>query len=406
VSAPAVAFVAPASTASIFRHSRRDAWLVVVGAGYAALLAFVLRWAFLGGVLEMSIAALVVAAGVVWLSNTVAHVHLHSPMFRHRAENRVFGAYLSLLLAIPQTIWRARHLRHHTGNAGRESPRGTCLEVALIAALWSLLLWQAPRVFLGAYLPGYLLGLLLCRWQGDWEHHGGVEGGMSYYGTLYNRVWFNDGYHAEHHRWPGEHWTRLPARRLADSDSRSSAFPPLLRWIEAARWRARALARLERVALSSRLLQGWLVDVHERAFAALLPALLERGTVERIAVVGGGLFPRTVLVLRRLLPRAQLVVWEMNHQHAEIARAHLARMSPDHRVEFVERRFDGRVIARNEDPFDVVVLPLAFEGDRDAIRASGASLVVHDWLWKRSLSTKATAVVSPWLFKRLDLVSR
>jgi hypothetical protein len=227
---------------------------------------------------------------------------------------------------------------------------------------------------------------------------------VSHYGALYNRLWFNDGYHAEHHRFTGEHWTRLPARRLSASHAESSAFPPLLRWMESGRWHASLLARLERLALSSAMLQRWLVDVHARAFAALLPLVLQQGAVARVAIVGGGLFPRTVLVLRRLLPHAELVVWEMNSEHAAIARDHLAHEPRAPRVEFIERRFDATKV--DERPFDLCVIPLAFEGDRNALLgASGARLIVHDWLWARSRSATATAVVSPWLFKRLVLVS-
>jgi hypothetical protein len=56
-------------------------------------------------------------------------------------------------------------------------------------------------------MPGYLAGLGLCLLQGHFEHAGGTT---SHYGWLYNRLFFNDGYHVEHHRRPGIHWTQLP----------------------------------------------------------------------------------------------------------------------------------------------------------------------------------------------------
>ena len=36
---------------------------------------------------------------------------------------------------------------------------------------------------------------------------------VSAYGKLYNFVWFNNGYHQEHHFRPGTHWMDLPKVR-------------------------------------------------------------------------------------------------------------------------------------------------------------------------------------------------
>src|SRR5438093_1490171 len=69
-----------------------------------------------------------------------------------------------------------------------------------------------PAFLVVVALPGWLAGMALCRLQGDGEHASSTEG-VSFHARLYNRLWFNDGYHAEHHRSPGEHWTRLPSRR-------------------------------------------------------------------------------------------------------------------------------------------------------------------------------------------------
>ena len=58
---------------------------------------------------------------------------------------------------------------------------------------------------------------------GRMEHRGGETAGVSCYGTGYNWLWFNDGYHVEHHQGPGTHWTRLPAVRV---NAKTSARPP------------------------------------------------------------------------------------------------------------------------------------------------------------------------------------
>ena len=59
-----------------------------------------------------------------WGSNTVSHIHLHAPLFRGEGANRAFALFLSVLLAVPQSWWKLRHLEHHG------FPRGARPEVA------------------------------------------------------------------------------------------------------------------------------------------------------------------------------------------------------------------------------------------------------------------------------------
>src|SRR5262249_50082861 len=141
---------------------------------------------------------------------------------------RAFALYESALLGVPQTVWRGRHLAHHAGTAWQ--PRltaGLATEVTLVLGVWALLLVEWPGFFLTAYLPGYLVGLGLCWLQGHYEHHRGT---VSHHGRLYNLLFFNDGYHAEHHERPGLHWTRLPGTVRADVPE--SPWPAVLRWLD------------------------------------------------------------------------------------------------------------------------------------------------------------------------------
>src|SRR5262249_6169873 len=134
------------------------------------------------------------------------------------------------------------------------------------------------------YLPGYVGGLALCALHGHYEHAGDTT---SHYGALYNALLFNDGYHVEHHAYPGVEWSRLPLYRTADA--RTSRWPAPLRWMERF-----SLDTLERLVLRSRALQGFVVRTHARAFRAVVGAL---PPIEHVAIVGGGLFPRSYLVL-------------------------------------------------------------------------------------------------------------
>jgi len=262
----------------------------------------------------------------------------------------------------------------------------------------------------------------LCGAHGYYEH---AHGTTSHYGRLYNRLLFNDGYHVEHHAHPSAPWTRLPAHH--DPRARVSRWPAPMRWLE-----GDGLILLERLALRSAALQRFLLRAHERAFRRLLTrAGGIEGTAPRVAIVGGGLFPRTALVLRRILPNARLTIIDANLAHLNAARAW--PIGGD--VEFVHGRFPGchlsgpegdgtrPLVAQAFTPakgrvegspkglryvpiatrFDVVVLPLSFEGDRDALydRPPARIVIIHDWLWRKR---GVTGIVSVALLKRLNLV--
>jgi hypothetical protein len=354
---------------ALLRHSRWDGLLVALAVGHGVLLLAVP-------------AAPIIALGLWWNSNTVAHYFLHKPFFRARALNVLFALYLSVLLGVPQTLWRDRHLAHHAGVAWRWRLSSRLIaETALVLGLWAILLARAPVFFLTAYVPGYLAGLALCWLHGYYEH---TRGTTSHYGTLYNLLFFNDGYHVEHHRYPGEHWTHLPQRVATETDA--SRWPAVLRWLDVFN-----LETLERCVLHSPLLQRFVLDRHERAFRTLLPHL---PVVRRIGVVGGGLFPRTLLILRRLLPEARLFAIDQSIDHIGIARP----LAPEG-VEFVHAFYAPD---RPHD-FDLLVVPLAFVGDREALyrRPPVQAVLVHDWIWRRR---GMSAVVSPLLLKRLNLV--
>jgi hypothetical protein len=291
---------------------------------------------------------------------------------------------LSALLGVPQSVWRGRHLAHHAGMRWR--PHVTLqmgLEFGVILLLWGTLLALAPRFFLTAYLPGYAAGLLLCSLHGYYEH---VRGTVSHYGTLYNVLFFNDGYHAEHHARPGTHWTRL--REQVRPGAEISRWPAVLRWLEIL-----SLDSLERRVLRSRALQRFVLREHERAFRRLLPQL---PALPRVAIVGGGLFPRTLLILQRLLPDARFLVIDRSAANLQTARAFLTED-----IEVVHEQYRAELVKE----CDLVIFPLAFVGDRTAIyrRPPAPAVIVHDWMWRRH---GASAIVSVLLLKRLNLVRR
>jgi len=382
---------------SILRHSPWDAILIWLSAAHATALVTVPS-------------VPLVAIALWWNANTIAHNFIHTPFFRSGRLNVAFSVFLSAVQGIPQTLWRHRHLAHHS-LVGRDVRRvaGRArefhwtwtfgIELIAIATVWTSAYLVAPTTFLAVYLPGYAAGLVLCYLQGHFEHLHGAA--ISHYGRLYNLCFFNDGYHVEHHQRPGEHWTELP-RHVADGAERS-AWPPVLRWLDSlftavrtttADVRPIALETLERTVLRSPRLQRFLIATHERALVALL-ANGPRPT--QVMIVGGGLFPRTAIILRRLLPEAALIVVEAKAGHIDIARRFLGESVTFHHAVYDPRRPPAET--------DLVVVPLAFDGDREAFYTlrPAPMVLVHDWLWRR----RGRGVAISWLLlKRLNLITR
>jgi hypothetical protein len=167
------------------------------------------------------------------------------------------------------------------------------------------------------------------------------------------------------------------------------------------------LCALEQGVLRFRPLQRFVLDRHERAVRKLL---IELPRIRRVAIVGGGLFPRTALILRRLLPDSHLQLIDQSEENLEIARRFLSEpwepswerhQGRSHEEEFINERFEPSTPCDS----DLLVIPLAFVGDRRALyeRPSASAVLVHDWIWRRRGSS---AIVSWLLLKRVNLVKR
>jgi hypothetical protein len=358
-------------TSAVLRHSPRDGILVALAAMYGLLLLVVPS-------------APLIAVGLWWTANTVAHNFIHRRFFHSRWANVLFSLYLSLLIGVPQTLWRERHLAHHAGRPWRlRWSRALMIESIIVGLAWVGVAMANPHFFIATWVAGWAGGMMLCTLQGHFEHAGGT---VSHYGRLYNVAFFNDGFHAEHHAHPGIHWRDLP--RATAPAHRSSRWPAVLRWMEVT-----PLDALERIVLRSRLLQRFVVDRHTRAFRRVLAG---RPVPGRITVIGGGLFPRTALVMRRLAPAATITIVDRSAENLERARGHL-----DEGVRIVEASYSGEPC----DDADLVVLPLAFDGDRERIyeHPPAPAVAIHDWIWRRRGDG---CVVSFLLLKRVNIIRR
>ena len=261
----------------LLAHSPWDAVPVLAGVvHFAFVVGLVLSfdalpwWAF-------AILATVYAVSISWNINSIAHNQIHNPYFVSAALNRAFSMLLSLTLGFTQTDYHYVHLRHHAGNSDRPGPDGETIDPLSIYrrgddgqpenvwaytflsyfrdaptrdfssmtgrrrldALWSRAEMAAVAVFYGllalydwrailALLPFYYLGHSLSSLNGWYEHFGGnpdlpMAWGVSSYNRLYNWLWFNNGYHAEHHYRPRHHWTQMKNLHQQIADEQKAA---------------------------------------------------------------------------------------------------------------------------------------------------------------------------------------
>ena len=188
-----------------------------------------------------------------------------------------------------------------------------------------------------------------------------------------------------------------------------SALPPALRWAEALpaignRAVAASLDWLERVTQDVAPIRHRLLRAHAAAFASLLsPA--ERDQIRAVTVIGGALFPRTVLALAPLLPHAHFTIVDRAAAHIAAARGQIARAGLADRVSFEIGSFDSASVPDRRRACDLLVLPLAFRGERARFyRDPPARLVaIHDWAWHAPAAARGAHV--RLLPKRINLVA-
>ncbi|ATL66809.1 fatty acid desaturase family protein [Nocardia terpenica] len=150
----------------------------------------------------------------------------HAPLLRY-----VVSGAVDSLITRGREVWASTRLwgvgsgeTHLLSLVSRREPRRTrelrqiradraahILSLAGFAALswqWTLL----------CYLPAFFAALMLVNVQNYYRHFGADPGhrgadSVSYYGRVYNRLTFNDGYHQEHHLNPSAHWSQLTTVR-------------------------------------------------------------------------------------------------------------------------------------------------------------------------------------------------
>ena len=251
----------------IFAHKTADSIPVICAVAHAGYLMalFIMFphlpwWALLG-------LGFVYSVSISWNINGIAHNFIHNPYFVWKPLNYALSWLLSVTMGFSQQFYELIHNRHHQGNSDRPDEHGETVDPLSIykhghdgeaesawtytflgyfrddvkesyrdvkkrnpfnanfgvfeIASWVVLViagfllnWR----FMLFFLPFYYFGHCLSSLNGYFLHYGGnpdvpLAWGVSSYHKLYNWIWFNNGYHAEHHYKPKTHWTEMKALR-------------------------------------------------------------------------------------------------------------------------------------------------------------------------------------------------
>jgi fatty acid desaturase len=259
----------------LFAHSYKDSYLVAL-----CVLEIVLLVYAAVGFSSLSTAALgSIAILGVYLNCTnyqcIAHNFIHNPFFKSDGMNACFSVINSAALGVPQSLYRVHHLNHHQYNSVVGDPNALhvdmssiyryartagvpeplwryallgplradisfftrrailqgygprlAAEVVAMALFWTALAWCDLRYFVMFFLPVWYFGQTAAYAENYLEHYGATPGdrladSVSCYGKFYNFIWFQNGYHQEHHYRPRVHWTKVAELRTSQMKSES-----------------------------------------------------------------------------------------------------------------------------------------------------------------------------------------
>jgi fatty acid desaturase len=261
----------------ILAHSKTDAIPVLAGLAHCAYLAGLflafphLHWWALVPL------GLIYSVSISWNINGISHNFLHNPYFCSPLLNRMFSWMESVTVGFSQQFYECVHQQHHKGNSDHQDEKGETIDWLSIyrhghdgeaESMWTyvfcsyfrddpkvifnelkrrnpadayfgifeIVSWLSLCVlgfylnwhFMLFYIPFYYFGHCLSYLNGYYLHYGGnpdvpMAWGVSSYHKLYNWLWFNNGYHAEHHFRPKLHWTKMRGFRDKIKEEQSRA---------------------------------------------------------------------------------------------------------------------------------------------------------------------------------------
>lgn len=221
------------------------------------------------GVVRKTVFVLAAAPLLGWVSGIDIglnyHNHTHRPIFKAKWLNRWYERLWSPFNGWPAKYWAYYHVNVHHGRLMAEGewpdwtvrlrkPDGeyeSCLryqmrlwpwrslrnfpreiaagrfakKTAAVEMFWFLVVYSIPFILdpvmgLGLWLLAHWCGNSITMGRGMYIQHAGCEPwredkshphSVNFPMPFYNFTMFNIGYHAEHHDFPGRHWTELPA---------------------------------------------------------------------------------------------------------------------------------------------------------------------------------------------------
>lgn len=159
------------------------------------------------------------------------------------------------------------------------------------------------------------------------------------------------------------------------------------------------LDSLEYITMNISYLRNWVLKVHETAFSNIFALDLIEPPI-RFIIVGGGIFPRTAIIIRNMFPDAQIVIQDMNHKSLECAENYMKDLGITDNIIYFKSRYTGvnYDVASESVYGTVVILPLAFRGGE--ICQTTFKTVKHCWLWENHPCEK-DSIVSYFLLKKI-----
>ncbi len=239
----------------IFKHSNKDLLLVLICFSNITLLVFGALFFIELSVIQNILAGVALVAFYCTNYQCVSHNFIHNNFFKSGIFNKIFSIINSMAMGLPQTLYYHHHMNHHRHTNGekdisslfthsksdkeegilsysfigffridllalakktkkRADKQLLVMEILGVLSFWLVLVAISWKFFVFFYLPVWYLGQVAALMENYFEHYGTAPGdrktdSVSCYSRLYNILWFNNGYHQEHHYAPTVHWTKI-----------------------------------------------------------------------------------------------------------------------------------------------------------------------------------------------------
>lgn len=148
---------------------------------------------------------------------------------------------------------------------------------------------------------------------------------------------------------------------------------------------------LERSLLYINTLTNIIINLHYNATYSIIKKYIPGLTPRKILIVGGGILPRSIIILKKLYPSTELHVLDMSKQSLREAQNYLKTYTNEDNVFYIHSEYDPS-LSKN---YDLVVFPLAFRG---LYSTSYTTTLRHCWIWERHARAE---VVSMFLLKKI-----